>query len=233
MNRLLHKLVDSFNNFRRRPNLAIIIGLTISMLFLVLFSKLAAETLYENEMHEFDLLITGFIRYPAGQALDSFMLWVTKLGSVTVVLAVTCSLLAFLLLRGRRHEANALLLCLAGAALLNQLLKFLYARARPDLFRVVEESGYSFPSGHSMVSFCLYGFLAYIFSRDFSSICRSWLIYSVAGLVVSLIGISRIYLGVHYPTDVLAGFVAGGTWLSFCTAWLHWREYRAERRPER
>lgn len=232
MNKLFNKLFISLNDFRLRPNLAVMIGLTVSILFLIFFGKLASETLYKNEMHEFDMIITAFIRYPAGQALDSFMLFVTELGSVTVILALTIILMAVFLLRGWRHEANALLVCLAGAGILNQLLKVLYARARPDLFRVVEESGYSFPSGHSMVSFCIYGFLAYIFSRDFSSICRSWLIYSVAGVVVSLIGISRIYLGVHYPTDVFAGFIAGGTWLSFCTSWLHWLEYREEQRSE-
>lgn len=229
----MKKILDYFDDLRQRPYLSVIIGLAVSVLFLALFSKIASETLYENELHGFDSAVTSFIRYPTGQALDSFMLFVTKLGSGEVMLAVTIIILVVFVLRGWRREAIALLICLAGAGVLNQVLKVLFARSRPDLFSIIEETGYSFPSGHSMVSFCVYGFVAYTFSRNFSSIRQRGLVFSVAGIVVALIGISRIYLGVHYPTDVLAGFVAGGTWLGFCTSWLHWREYREERRSGR
>ncbi|KYZ74999.1 hypothetical protein AXX12_15580 [Anaerosporomusa subterranea] len=229
----MKRLLDYIDDVRQRPYLTVIIGLAVSALFLALFSKIASETLYENEMHGFDSAVTSFIRYPAGQALDLFMLSVTELGSGIVMLTVTIIMLAVFMLRGWRREAIALLICLAGAGVLNQVLKVLFARSRPDLFGLVEEAGYSFPSGHSMVSFCVYGFLAYTFSRNFSSFRQRGLVFLAAGIVVALIGISRIYLGVHYPTDVLAGYVAGGTWLGFCTSWLHWREYRAERRSGR
>lgn len=226
----MKKLLDYFEDLRKRPYLAVVTGLSVSALFLALFSKIVSETLYENEMYGFDTAVISFVRYPAGQALDSLMLSVTELGSGIVMLIVTTIMLAVFMWRGWRREAVALLVCLAGAGLLNQLLKLLFARPRPDWLPVVEEVGYSFPSGHSMVSFCVYGFLAYAFSRNYSSIRQRVVAFSIAGIVVALIGISRIYLGVHYPTDVLAGFVAGGTWLGFCTSWLHWQEYRAERR---
>jgi undecaprenyl-diphosphatase len=225
----MKKILNYFEDLQQRPYLTVIIGLAVSALLLALFSKIASETLYENEMHGFDSAVTSFIRYPAGQALNSFMLSVTKLGSSQVMLAVTMIMLAVFILRSWRREAIALLICLAGAGVLNQMLKILFARSRPEWFALVEETGYSFPSGHSMVSICVYGFLAYVFSRNFSSIRKRGLIFLIVGIVVAMIGISRIYLGVHYPTDVLAGFVAGGTWLGFCMSWLHWREYRAGR----
>lgn len=226
----MKKLIAYFRDFRRRPDISLFVGLGISALFLVLFSKVVWETFYEQDLAAFDMTVIALIRYPSGHWIDSVMLFITQLGSASVLLVLALGVLLLFLLRGWRREAKTLVICLFGAALLNQLLKVLFARARPELFRLVEETGYSFPSGHSMVSFCVYGFLAYIFSRSVSSLRLRILAFAMAAVLVAAIGVSRIYLGVHYPTDVLAGFVAGGTWLGFCMAWLHWREYRHNRR---
>ena len=222
----MRKLLDYLDELKARPYLTVIIGLFISSIFLVLFSKIVWETIYENNVHHFDSAVIALIRFPAGPKLDAFMMAVTELGSGTLLTIITISVLLFFTLKKWKRETTALLICLVGAALLTQLLKELFARARPDMFSLVNESGYSFPSGHSMVSFCVYGFLAYVLSRQFTSIRCRMAAFFAAACVVLIIGVSRVYLGVHYPTDVLAGFVAGGTWLAFCLSWLHWREYR-------
>lgn len=113
-----------------------------------------------------------------------------------------------------------------GGAALNSLLKHLFVRTRPDLFRVVEATGYSFPSGHAMVSLCFYGMLAFFIVRNIKSLRWRLVIISLAVLLVVAIGISRIYLGVHYPTDVIAGYTAGAMWLFFRISLLAWWEQR-------
>ncbi|MDU4960521.1 MAG: phosphatase PAP2 family protein [Sporomusaceae bacterium] len=221
-------IIDYLAGLRRHPYLTVGFGLAVSAMFLALFSELAAETLYENDLQDFDAAVTAIIRFPAGQTLDSVMLAFTWLGSGKALLLLTVTMMAIFVIRDWRGEAAALFVCLTGAGVLNQMLKVLFARSRPEI-AVIEVSGYSFPSGHSMVSLCVYGFLAYLLSRRFSSFRQRGMVFLLVGAVVALIGVSRIYLGVHYPTDVLAGFVAGGTWLSCCMSWLHWREYRSGR----
>lgn len=101
---------------------------------------------------------------------------------------------------------------LAAGALLNFILKQLFHRQRPELLKLIEIGGYSFPSGHSMSSISFYGFLIYLSIRYI----KRWPKYCIAGvlsLLIIAIGISRIYLGVHYASDVLGGYIVGSGWL--------------------
>jgi membrane-associated phospholipid phosphatase len=152
------------------------------------------------------------------------MLAITYLGSGYAYALLAPLMLAILAYGRRWHEGITLVGCLAGAGLLNFLLKHLFERARPELFKVISETGYSFPSGHAMVSLCFYGIAAYIFGRGISRLRGRLILYAIIVLLVAAIGISRVYLGVHYPSDVLAGYIAGGTWLAFCAAILWWWE---------
>lgn len=221
-----HVWSEYVKKLRRSPEFSIVFGMFISALFLILFSKIVWELFYEHELGLLDTVVTLLVRLPAGPRLDVLMRSITELGSAAFLLPLSAGVLVLFVWRGWKREAVSLIICLAGAGVLNQLLKALFERARPDLFRLVAESGYSFPSGHSMVSFCVYGFFAYTFSRSVASVRLRIVAFLLMGVLVGVIGISRIYLGVHYPTDVMAGFVAGGTWLGFCVSWLHWREYR-------
>jgi len=106
---------------------------------------------------------------------------------------------------------------LVGATLLNLLLKAIVQRPRPDGFRLVAETGYSFPSGHSMVAMAFYGLLAYLIWNYEKERPMRLLWCSCLGLVVIAVGISRIYLGVHYASDVIAGFCVSMAWLAVYT----------------
>lgn len=91
--------------------------------------------------------------------------------------------------------------------LLNQLLKRILQRPRPTEFRIVEETGYSFPSGHSMVSMAFYGYLIYLIYKHIKNKYIKWISITLLSTLILLIGMSRIYLGVHYTSDVLGGFL--------------------------
>ena len=106
---------------------------------------------------------------------------------------------------------------MGGSAVLNQLLKGLFARPRPYFEHpLLIETSYSFPSGHAMGSFVLYGMLAYFAVLALKTWRARTAVVFGAALLVLLIGLSRMYLGVHYFSDVVAGFAAGGVWLSAC-----------------
>lgn len=107
---------------------------------------------------------------------------------------------------------------LALVIILNQVLKGIVQRARPDGFRLIAESGYSFPSGHSMVAMGFYGLLAWMCWRYYKDEpTMRWIYCTALGIVVVMIGVSRVYLGVHYASDVIAGFCVSMAWLVFYT----------------
>jgi membrane-associated phospholipid phosphatase len=113
-----------------------------------------------------------------------------------------------------------------GSALLNLVLKIIFHRTRPVFPQAfLVDTGYSFPSGHTMISLAFYGVIAYIALTYIKG--RSWKVLTVVGaLVISVvIGFSRLYLGVHYLTDVLAGWAAGGLWLAVCILGDYWLQY--------
>ena len=101
----------------------------------------------------------------------------------------------------------AILINLIIVTLLNQGMKFILQRPRPTEYRIIEETGYSFPSGHSMVSMAFYGLLIYLIYKHIENKYLKWLLISILSLLIVLIGFSRIYLGVHYVGDVIAGFL--------------------------
>ncbi len=212
------------DNRRRWPGLYALIGLAVSGFLLALFAHLTQETIYHHEADLVDRAVIWLVRQFATPTADKAMIAVTALGSGAVYAAFAPLALGGLLWRGLRRESASLAVCLGGAALLNFLLKNLFERARPDMFKVISVTGYSFPSGHAMVSLCFYGMLAYILCRRFPRLGPQILVYCLTAALVTAIGFSRIYLGVHYPSDVLGGYIAGGTWLLFCVSLLWWWE---------
>ncbi|ASN05432.1 phosphatase PAP2 family protein [Virgibacillus necropolis] len=139
---------------------------------------------------------------------------ITYIGSGYVSYPLTGALILYLLVRKNYWIAALLAYNLIGVRQINHLLKSIFEVARPELEPLVHASYYSFPSGHSMNSMAFFGLLAFLLSRYISrSKAQSAWIWTSAAILIFLIGLSRVYLGVHFPLDVLGGFAAGGAWL--------------------
>ncbi|HWT00136.1 MAG TPA: phosphatase PAP2 family protein [Pyrinomonadaceae bacterium] len=189
------------------------LGLVAAACTLLLFYGLAEEV-YEGDTRQFDESALEFINRFASPRLTSFMRAVTYLGSVTFLTgAGVCAVLAFVAGRWRRAIIT-LLVTMAGAALLNVALKLMFRRERPEpFFDTPLPESYSFPSGHALLSFCFYGVIAATITARVKGIRPRACVWAGAALLVALIGFSRIYLGVHYPSDVAAGYAAGFVWV--------------------
>lgn len=181
---------------------------------LVLFASLGyIVKFYASWIEPFDTFITNGVR-SLQPTWTTFFLWVTKFGNPLTVILIFLAIL-FVLLYGKRYaEAiwySAGVIGIAG--IFNPLIKLLFMRERPTLEHLVSEHSYSFPSGHSTGSMILYGtliFLVPIFIQN-----KTWqrIIQLLLGVFILSIGISRIYLGVHFPSDVIGGFSVGLGWL--------------------
>ncbi len=138
----------------------------------------------------------------------------TYLGSVAFLTgAGACAVLVFVLAR-RGRAAVTLLVTMAGAALLNFTLKLVFGRERPEpFFDTPLPESYSFPSGHALLSFCFYGVIAAMIIARIEGTWGRAAVWAGAALLVTLIGLSRVYLGVHYPSDVAAGYAAAFVWV--------------------
>ena len=162
--------------------------------------------LITNDNKYFDNYIINLFKYKS-DILTNIMKIITFLGSALSIILLT--VLLIIVVKGKRNKI-LILINVIVTTLLNQLLKNVFQRGRP-IDSIIEESGYSFPSGHSMVSMAFYGFLIYLVYK--SNIKYKGLIVGLLSVLIVLIGISRIYLGVHYPTDVIGGFTLSLSYL--------------------
>jgi len=210
---------------QRWPVLYISLTLAVSGFMLVLFSELAWKTVFRQTMSVFDNVIIWFIRYFASPNLDQIMTLITTLGNGSTYILLVLAILTVLALCQRWIELAGLVICLSGSAVLNELLKHMFMRTRPADFRLITATGYSFPSGHAMVSLCFYGIMAFLIARNIHSWRWRLALGIGAALLIIIIGVSRIYLGVHYPSDVVAGYMAGATWLFFSIFLIMWWEH--------
>lgn len=138
--------------------------------------------------------------------LSAIMIFISFLGSAITL--ITLAIASIFLVKDKKYS-KLIILNLALSFILNKVLKLIIARPRPSRLRLVIENGYSFPSGHSMVSFAFYGFLIYLISKNLKNKKIKYPLIALLSLLILLIGISRIYLGVHYVTDVLGGYIIG------------------------
>lgn len=166
-----------------------------------------------GETRGFDLWARDGIHHFASPALTTLARAITTLGSILFLsIAFAVSLVAFLLAR-LWQEAIRLAYVMTGALGLENGLKFSIRRVRPDAFFGVDPTTYSFPSGHSLLSFCFYLTLVALVARHLPGVVRR-AIWCGAALLIVGIGLSRVYLGVHYPTDVIGGFLTAAFWTS-------------------
>ncbi|WP_379133574.1 phosphatase PAP2 family protein [Paenibacillus sp. sgz500958] len=172
-----------------------------------------------NKTASFDSRIIHMVQSVESPFLTSLARGLSLVGSssLAIGLSLLIMLLLYLLLK-HRVELLLFLWVGVGSHLLNTLLKLRFHRERPNIHRIIEEVGYSFPSGHSMAAFSLYGVVTFLLWRHIST--KFWRLLLIGGavLVTSGIGWSRIYLGVHYPSDVIGGYAASCAWLMLSIA---------------
>jgi len=200
-------------------------GFLLAALAMWVFATLAYEIL-AKESFTFDKQILLALRELHGPLWDVVMLGLTYIGQPTALLSLCAGLGIWLLKLGERSQATVLIIAASGATALNVLLKHLFGRARPLLWeRVVDVGQYSFPSGHAMISMVTFGMIGYLLTTKFPQ-WRGRIISLTLVLVIG-IGLSRLYLGVHWPTDIVAGYAAGIVWLFTCIFSLQvWQDRR-------
>lgn len=163
-----------------------------------------AEDVFNNEIMNGDIvgykLVSTFLISDFATPIAKF---ITNFGGAIILIGLAFMLLIFI---KNKKIGVSIISNLAIITLLNQLLKRIVQRPRPTEFRIVEESGYSFPSGHSMVSMAFYGYLIYLIYKYVKNKYLKWISIILLSILICFIGISRIYLGVHYTSDVLGGF---------------------------
>jgi membrane protein DedA with SNARE-associated domain/membrane-associated phospholipid phosphatase len=191
------------------------LGLAAAAGCLWLFGGLAEDILTNDPLVRYDRTIADYLHGVATPALTTFFLIVTAFGSIEAVVIVGVIVAAVLARRRQWLYLGAWGAALGGSVVLNHLLKGLFARPRPFFEHpLLIETSYSFLSGHAMESFVAYGVLAYFAVLALKSWRARTAVVFGAALLVLLIGLSRMYLGVHYFSDVVAGYAAGGVWLS-------------------
>jgi undecaprenyl-diphosphatase len=202
------------------------------------FAKLATEV-KEGETRGFDRELLLAMRRPGdlaplgSRAFQEAARDVTALGGVTVLGLLTVFTTVFLALDGKRHMAYFALGSVAGGMGASELLKDLVQRPRPDIVpQLVYASNTSFPSGHSMMSTVVYLTLAALLARSHGRKAVKAFFLLTAALLCLLVGVSRVYLGVHWPTDVLAGWTAGAVWALLCWLGARWLQGRKTLEPE-
>lgn len=190
---------------RQRP----LIGFLLYVVPLLLFVKLAREV-REQETLQFDVAALQIVHSHATPWLDHIVLMATELASLPAIALIGGIIIWLCWKQGAREKILFVVMSLGGSALANIILKALFQRDRPELWqRLVTENSYSFPSGHAVASATLAVLCMVLVWQT------KWRYVAVGGglLYMALIGITRLYLGVHYPTDIVAGWLVATAWV--------------------
>lgn len=184
----------------------------ICILFTGFFAYIA-RSIHLHTISSFDNPIIDFVQGAESPGLTSIMKMFTAIGSTTTVALLALLTLGLLLWKKHRAQAVLFVAAIGGTGILNQVLKIIFKRERPDFNRLIDIGGYSFPSGHTMMAFSLYTILAYIIWRNVRNTWGRVAITTLAVLMIVMIAVSRIYLGVHFPSDIVGGVLASSVWL--------------------
>ena len=183
----------------------------ICFISLILFLTIT-ENVFNNEIIKGDTIGYNIVSNLISDKLTPLVKMVTWFGSATCLILLTVIL--FIIIKNKK--AGLLIgTNLVIITILNQTLKTLLQRPRPTGFRIINETGYSFPSGHSMISMAFYGFLIYLIYKNAKNKYLKLTLIIILFILIISIGLSRIYLGVHYTSDVLAGFLLSIAYLIF------------------
>ncbi|MFL5581520.1 MAG: phosphatase PAP2 family protein [Gemmatimonadaceae bacterium] len=218
------------NNFRLAVGAFVLAGGLLAVLGTWFFSKFAGEV-REGDTQAFDDAVMHWVKDRRHPWLEHSAAEVTMLGTGVVVLMIVGVAAMFLWLTRHRYSAILLLIATGGGIVLNNILKLYFHRPRPQVFEWgTQAMSSSFPSGHAMSATIVYLTVAYLAARLQKRRWARWLTMLVALAFVVLISLTRVYLGVHYPSDVAAGALVGLSWAGFCMATLEAVQRFATRR---
>lgn len=198
------------------------------ILFICLLMFIAIlEDVFEKEIMKLDILGYGLISNIISDNITPIAILITNFGGAITLIGLT---IIFLLIMKNKKMSFSILLNLVIVTFLNIFLKNIIQRPRPDDFRLINETGYSFPSGHSMISMAYYGYLIYLIFKFVKNKKLKVFLITFLCILILTIGLSRIYLGVHYTSDVIAGFVLSVSYLIIYTSII--KKYIIEREEE-
>jgi len=205
-------IVPLFAWLFRREGARLSRGFLVSLLGVVAFAQLADE-MGEGDTAGFDALVRDGVHSFATPLLTQLAVFFSFVGDWPFLTVLGLVIFAFLLYIKWKREALIFMITNVGELVLNITLKGFYQRARPEpLVDYALPPSYSFPSGHALGAFCFFGILAWIMAANADTTRGKLALYLIAGLLVLAIGLSRIYLGVHYPSDVAAGYLIAAVW---------------------
>jgi undecaprenyl-diphosphatase len=213
-------LVDRGGTLLGALGIFLIAGIIVAAIGTWVFTEIT-ERVIAGRTQAFDEAVLRWIYMRHTPMLDGAMLEITALGTATVVMMIVCVAALFLMLTRHKYPALLLLVATGGGLILDLVLKLRFDRPRPHLFTWGTQAvSSSFPSGHAMSATIVYSTVAYLATRLQKRRSARWLTMLFAAVVIVLICFSRLYLGVHYPSDVVAGVVVGLSWAAFCMATL-------------
>lgn len=186
--------------------------LMLAVVFLIVYN------ISKNDISRFDDYIYKHISFLISPKITFIFKIITNLGSVYAVVAIC--LVSFIFIKDKRY-GKMISLNLIIISILNFVLKNIFNRTRPTGLALIEETGRSFPSGHSMINMAFYGLIVYFIYIKVKNKYIKWISVSILSILIVLIGISRIYLGVHYASDVVAGFCISIAYLILFTSILN------------
>lgn len=190
----------------------------ILFLCVVLFLAILQNVFYEEQLVLDSIFYNLVVQNMRAPTLTTILIIITNLGSAITLISLT--ILSIILIKNKKIGL-CISLNLIISTLLNVILKNIVQRPRPEGYRLIDESGYSFPSGHSMVNTAFYGLLIYLVLRNVKNSKLKYTLVTLISLLIIGIGFSRIYLGVHYASDVLAGFLISIAYLVVFTTFMH------------
>lgn len=226
MKQILFQLLNESRDFLKHhfrkdnPKLPYIIIVLVALILVVaginIFIELT-DFLTEDLLIQYDQQITDYFISLRSPLLTEYFIFITRVGDVygyLIVLALAILVTAIYFKDWKYILQTVFVLFLASLS--NVVLKRLVDRARPGIEHLVVVETLSYPSGHAMSAMAFYGFLIYLFSRfKISFLLKSFIIFLLIVVILS-IGMSRIYLGVHFPSDIVGGYIAGAIWVFFC-----------------